>query len=184
MLDLGIKVIILKRIYLRKFNLKDANDLFEFASNENVTRYLTWNPHKSIEETKAYLSNVATKYDQDTYRWAICSKENNKLIGTIDVVRLNKEKEEAEIGYVLNEKYHNHGYMSEAFNGVIDYLFNEVNLKKIKACYQLGNIASKRVMEKCGLKKEHLIKEKTLPLKNNKIVYVEYMAISKYMKIY
>ena len=74
--------------------------------------------------------------------------------------------------------------MSEAFNGVINYLFNEVNLKKIKACYQLGNVASKRVMEKCGLKKEHLIKEKTLPLKNNKVVYVEYMAISKYMKIY
>lgn len=184
MLDLGTKVIILNRIYLRKLNLKDANDLFEYVSNENVTHYLTWNPHKNIEETKAYLSNVATKYDQDTYRWAICLKENNKVIGTIDVVRLNKENEEAEIGYVLNDKYHNHGYMSEAFNGVINYLFNEVNLKKIKACYQLGNVASKRVMEKCGLKKEHLIKEKTLPLKNNKVVYVEYMAISKYMKIY
>lgn len=184
MVDLGTKVIILNRIYLRKINLKDANDLFEYASNENVTRYLTWNPHKSIEETKAYLLNVATKYDLNTYRWVICLKENNKVIGTIDVVRLDKENEEAEIGYVLNEKYHNHGYMSEAFNGVIDYLFNEVNLKKIIACYQLGNIASKRVMEKCGLKKEHLIKERTLPLKNNKIVYVEYMAISKYMKIY
>ncbi len=154
MVDLGTKALILNRIYLRKFNLQDATNLFEYVSNENVTRYLTRNPHKSIEETKAYLSNVVTKYDLYTYRWAICLKENNKVIGTIDVVRLNKENEEAEIGYVLNEKYHNRGYMSEAFNGVINYLFNEVNLKKIKACYQLGNVASKRVMKKCGLKKE------------------------------
>lgn len=184
MMNLGTKIIILNRIYLRKFTLNDFNDVFEYASNENITRYLTWNPHKNINETKDYLSNIASKYDKDTYRWAICLNENNKLIGSIDIVRLDKEKEEAEIGYVLNEKYHNKGYMSEAFNGVLDYLFKEVNLKKIKACYQLGNIASQKVMEKCGLKKEHLIQERTLPLKNNKIVYVEYMAISKYMKIY
>lgn len=184
MIDLGTKVITLERIYLRQFNLNDLNDVFEYASSPNVTRFLTWNPHKNLNDTKDFLINVATKYDSSTYRWAICLKENNKLIGSIDVVRFNKEKEEVEIGYVLNEKYHNQGYMSEAFKGVINFLFNEVKVKKILACYVLGNIASKKVMEKCGLKKENLIKEISLPLKNHKTVYIEYMSISRYMKIF
>ena len=89
MLDLGTKVIILERIYLRKFNLNDANDLFEYASNENVTRYLTWNPHKSIEETKAYLSNVATKYDQvlkrqkHTYQMSLLNMTKTHIDGNM-----------------------------------------------------------------------------------------------------
>lgn len=177
---IGTKVITLDRIYLRPFNMNDVDDLFEYASNKNVTEHLTWNPHKNKEETRLLLQNLFTKYDDSTFRWAIVFKENNKLIGSIDVVRLDKVNETAEIGYVLNIAYHNQGIMSEAFKGVINYLFNEVNLKEISACFELGNEASKRVMEKCGLKSKNLIKEKVLPLKSNKITYVSYYSIKKH----
>ena len=60
------------------------------------------------------------KYDESIFRWGIVFKENNKLIGSIDVVRLDKVNEEAEIGYVLNSAYHNQGIMSEAFKGAIN----------------------------------------------------------------
>lgn len=177
---IGTKVITLDRIYLRQFNMNDVDDLFEYASNKDITEHLTWNPHKNKEETRLLLQNLFTKYDDNTFRWAIVFKENNKLIGSIDVVRLDKINETAEIGYVLNVAYHNQGIMSEAFKGVINYLFNEVNLKEISACFELGNEASKRVMEKCGLINKNLIKEKVLPLKDNKITYVSYCSIKKH----
>lgn len=177
---IGTKVITLNRIYLRQFNMNDVDDLFEYASNKDITEHLTWNPHKNKEETRLLLQNLFTKYDDSTFRWAIVFKENNKLIGSIDVVRLDKDNETAEIGYVLNIAYQNQGIMSEAFKGVINYLFNEVNLKEISACFELGNQASKRVMEKCGLKNKNLIKEKVLPLKDDKITYVSYYSIKKH----
>lgn len=102
---------------------------------KKITKFLTWNPHKNVQETESLLKNVFTKYDEKTFRWAIVYKKNNKVIGSIDVVRLNIEKESAEIGYVLNRSYHNQGLMSEAFKGVINYLFNDVDLKeKIFIC--------------------------------------------------
>ena len=117
---IGTKVITLDRIYLRQFNMNDVDDLFEYASNKDITKYLTWNPHKNKEETRLLLQNQFSKYDNNTFRWAIVYKENNKLIGSIDVVRLDKVNETAEIGYVLNSAYHNQGIMSEAFKGVIN----------------------------------------------------------------
>lgn len=177
---IGTKVITLDRIYLRQFNMNDVDDLFEYASNKDITEHLTRNPHKNKEETRLLLQNLFTKYDDSTFRWAIVYKENNRLIGSIDVVRLDKVNETAEIGYVLNSAYHNQGIMSEAFKGVINYLFNEVNLKEICACFELGNEASKHVMENCGLKSKNLIKKKVLPLKDNKITYVSYYSIKKH----
>ena len=179
---IGTKEIDLNRILLRPFEMKDVNDVFVYASDEEITKYLTWNPHKNIQETESLLKNVFTKYDEKTFRWAIVYKKNNKVIGSIDVARLNLERESVEIGYVLNRAYHNQGLMSEAFKGVIDYLFNDVDLKEIRACFELGNEASKKVMEKCGLKSESLIIERTLPLKDNKKVFVSYYALKRYQR--
>lgn len=178
----GTKEIDLDRILLRPFEIKDVNDVFDYASDEKITKFLTWNPHKNIQETESLLKNVFTKYDEKTFRWAIVYKENNKVIGSIDVVRLNLERESAEIGYVLNRAYHNQGLMSESLKGVIDYLFNEVDLKEIRACFELGNEASKKVMEKCGLKSENLIIERTLPLKGDKKIFVSYYALKRYQR--
>lgn len=52
---IGTKVITLDRIYLRQFNMNDVDDLFEYASNKDITEHLTWNPHKNKEETRLLL---------------------------------------------------------------------------------------------------------------------------------
>ena len=179
---IGTKEIDLNRILLRPFEMKDVNDVFDYASDEEITKFLTWNPHQNIQETESLLKNVFTKYDEKTFRWTIVYKKNNKVIGSIDAIRFNLERESAEIGYVLNRAYHNQGLMSEAFKGVIDYLFNDVDLKEIRACFELGNEASKKVMGKCGLKSENLIIERTLPLKDNKKVFVSYYALKRYQR--
>ena len=176
---IGTQDIDLKRLYLRKFNLNDYEDVFEYASNPNVTRYLTWNAYTNKEDSLKYLKNVASIYNEKTFRWAIVLKSNDKVIGSIDAVNIDEVNETVEIGYVENEKYHNNGYMSEAFKGVIDYFFNKVGVKKVLARYQIENLASRKVMNKCGLKPENKEAEKILPLKNNKKVIEVYMGISR-----
>ena len=176
---IGTQDIDLKRLYLRKFNLNDYEDVFEYASNPNVTRYSTWNAYTNKEDSLKYLKNVASIYNEKTFRWAIVLKSNEKVIGSIDAVKIDEVNETVEIGYVENEKYHNNGYMSEAFKGVIDYFFNKVGVKKVLARYQIENLASRKVMDKCGLKPENKEAEKILPLKNNKKVIEVYMGISR-----
>ena len=177
---IGTKTLKTKRLLLRKFNMNDLEDFYDYASNEQITKYLTWNPHQSKEESQKILENIFAKYDNKTFRWAIILKKENKLIGSIDVVNLNIADEIVEIGYALNVNYHNNGFMTEAFKEVINYLFNEVNVKEIRACFQIENTASFKVMQKCGFKDLNLIVEKILPLKNNKVVYVKYMTIKKH----
>lgn len=174
---IGTKTLKTKRLLLRKFNMNDLEDFYDYASNDQITKYLTWNPHQSKEESQKILENIFTKYDNKTFRWAIILKKENKLIGSIDVVNLNIVDELVEIGYALNVNYHNNGFMTEAFKEVINYLFNEVNVKEIRACFQIDNTASFKVMQKCGFKDLNLIVEKILPLKNNKVVYVKYMSL-------
>lgn len=147
---IGTKIINLNRIVLTKFYCYDYLDFNEYASIEEVTRYLTWYKHASIEESKEILNNKFSKYDSSTFRWAIRYKENNKLIGSIDVVRLDKNSESVEIGYVLNPKYQNKGIMKEALKGVSNYLFNQVLINKIYIRCIKENIASYKVMKACG----------------------------------
>lgn len=87
------------RLILRRFRLSDAQNMFDnYTSRDKVTEYLTWYPHKSIKDTEEYLTNlVLPEYDKpNTYRWAIVLKENNQVIGCIDVVSSNDGKRRAQ----------------------------------------------------------------------------------------
>lgn len=178
---IGTNIISLENIVLTKFNENDYLDLFEYASNKEVVKFLTWIQYKSIDEAKDYLKNIACKYDNKTFRWAIRYKENNKLIGCIDVVSLDLNKEEVELGYVLNPKYQNKGLMSEALRGVIKYLFNEVLINKIKIRCNVDNIASYKVMKNASFKDMNIIRVENI---KGKDVFVRYTYLTKYDYFY
>lgn len=94
------------------------------------------------------------------YRWGITLKSSNSLIGVIDVIDLSEDKKTAEVGYVLSFDYWNNGYLTEALKSVIVYLFNN-GIEKVIADHHVENIASGKVMEKCGMKFTHHSKAKT-----------------------
>lgn len=75
------------RLLLRKLTLDDLDSMFEYASNDVVTRFLTWETHKTKDVTLQFISYVLKKYEnQEVAPWAIELKENQKFIGTIDFV--------------------------------------------------------------------------------------------------
>ena len=89
----GTKTIITERLILRKFRVDDATDMFNnWASDENVTRFLTWKPHESVDATKQLLEGWVAAYDNEkTYNWIIEYK--GQAIGSISVVRLSDKCE-------------------------------------------------------------------------------------------
>lgn len=154
MKHLGTKILETKRLILRKFSLNDCEDFYNnWASDGRVTKYVTWDTHKDIELTKLLVKEWIECYKESNYyQWIIELKEIKQAIGSISVVRINEEKKEMEIGYCIGYDYWNHGYTTEAFQKVIDFLFNEVDVDKIVARHDSRNIGSGKVMEKCGMK--------------------------------
>lgn len=161
-----------KRLILRPFTIEDAQEMFfGWASDPEVTKYLTWNTHKSIEETKGILSLWVNQYEKpERLNFAIELKKEDKLIGGVDVVGyLGGVRGTPVIGYNLAQKYWGNGYMTEACRCVIDHLFSK-GYSEIRIDAMPENTASIRVIQKCGgifleAGEEHLpLKDKTVKI--------------------
>ncbi len=147
-------VIKTEHLILRKFKESDAQDMFDgWCNDPEVTKYMTWNPHENIQVTQAILNNWIKEYDNpDTIRYAITLKNSGELIGSIDIV--NFIDGNPEIGYCLSRSYWNNGYMTEACQAFIKHLFR-IGFKKLLIEAKTDNIASNRVIEKCGFSFTH-----------------------------
>lgn len=161
MIHRGTKSLETKRLLLRQFKPTDAQNMFDnWASNSNVTRYLTWSPHDNVETTKSIVNEWVDGYNAaNFYQWAIEVKELLQPIGSISVVRINEIADEVEVGYCIGEQWWHQGYTSEAFAKVIEFLFSEVGVKRICAKHDTDNPNSGRVMLKCGLEYEGTLRK-------------------------
>ena len=138
------------RLLLRPFSIEDAEDVYLYASDELVTKYLTWPALKKPSES---LEVIKTFYMGKTGIYAIELKSEHKCIGCIDL-RLFNEHDKASFGFVLNRHYWNNNYMSEALNLILDLSFSKMKLNRVDATHYVGNVGSGRVMQKCGMNYE------------------------------
>lgn len=149
-----------ERLILRKVTLGDADAMFAYASNDDVTRYVTWNTHQSVEESRGYIAMTVQNYEEGKIApWAIEFKENGEMIGTVDFVGWRPEHQWAELGYVLNPAYWGRGIVPEAVGELMRLGFEEMELVRIQArCFQ-ENEASERVMQKLGMTYEGTLRK-------------------------
>ena len=141
------------RLILRAIRACDRNDMFEYACDREVTRYLTWKPHRDPSFTKRYIESVLHAYSQgDFYDFALVLKANKKMIGTCGFTSFNYETNSCEVGYVLNPRYRGYALIPEALNAVMEMAFKTFCADRVYARYIIGNDGSRRVMEKCGMK--------------------------------
>ncbi|MBQ3482481.1 MAG: GNAT family N-acetyltransferase [Oscillospiraceae bacterium] len=163
-----------ERLILRPFRVEDAEAMFTgWASDGEVTKYLTWCPHKSVEDTKALLARWVAEYEKpERLNLAIVLKEENRLIGGIDVVGYDGGR--PVIGYNLARAYWNRGYMTEACGRLLAYLFSQ-GFEEVLISAMIENIGSQRVIEKCG---GELVgtKEDYLPLKDKTVTINNYVV--------
>jgi Acetyltransferases, including N-acetylases of ribosomal proteins len=176
----GTKVIETERLILRPFKVWDAEDMYNnWASDEEVTRYLTWPTHKTIETTKRTIESWTNDYSNNqNYNWAIELKETCKVIGSMSLMNIDNRNENCEVGYCISRKLWGQEITTEAFKAVIKLAFNEVGFERITGRHDIENVASGKVMEKCGLQYEGVLRKIN---KNNKGILVDckYYSILK-----
>ena len=152
----GTQTIETSRLTLRRAVCEDAEPMFRnWASDPDVTKYLTWPTYEKVETAYQILDLWASEYEKpDYYQWMIVLKELGEPIGSISVVRQNDRVEESEIGYCIGRRWWHRGIMTEALSAVIEYLFTEVGMNRVAARHDPNNPHSGGVMRKCGMKYE------------------------------
>ena len=152
----GTQTIETSRLILRRAIREDAEPMFRnWASDPEVTKFLTWPAHSNIAVSKMVIGSWLQEYEKDSYyQWMIELKEIGQPIGSISVVRQNDHVEEAEIGYCIGRNWWHKGIVSEALIAVIKYLFEEVGMNRVAARHDPNNPNSGGVMRKCGMKYE------------------------------
>jgi len=147
----GTRELRTERLTLRRFNAEEAPIMYRnWASDGEVTKFLTWPTHASVEVSEMVLADWLKNYERDDYyQWAIVFE--GEPIGSIAVVSQNDRIEKAEIGYCMGKKWWHKGIMSEALGAVIDYLFTEVGVQRIESRHDPRNPHSGGVMRKCGM---------------------------------
>ncbi len=152
-----------QRLTLRRLSLIDVGDMYEYASRNDVAKYLTWHPHTDRTYTNEYLQYVATRYAAGMYYdWAIVYEPECKMVGTCGFTSFNFLADSAEVGYVLNPEYWGRGIMREALERVLQFGFETLGLHRIEARYVEENIRSRRVMEGVGMTFEGVLRDAML----------------------
>jgi len=144
------------RLRLRPFDLGDASALFEIASNPAVTRYTTWDAHRTVEESRAWINDHALpSYPEGAPGpVTITLKRSGELIGAVGGRWATRENRCIEFGYWLGEPFWGRGFATEAARALVDFFFRTFPVERVQAHYLEGNTASGRVLEKIGLRLE------------------------------
>ena len=156
MKNIGTHEIETERLILRRIRNSDAYAVFtNYASDPEVTRYLTWPTHPDVLTSETVVRSWVREYERDDfYQWAIVPRDTGEVIGTISVVRMDEKTETAEIGYCMGRKWWRQGIMTEALKAVTEYMFDRVGVNRVEARHDTHNPASGRVMRKAGLRYE------------------------------
>ena len=135
------------RLILRRWQLDDAEDMYEYAKNPNVGPNAGWKPHESVEESREIIKKFL-----EGNEWAIVDKDTNKVIGSLGVMKDYKRPIETafSIGYVLSEDYWGKGLMTEIVKAIIPYVFEDLKAESLSVGHFSFNDKSRRVIEKCG----------------------------------
>lgn len=170
-----------ERLTLRKILKSDLYDVHDYAKDPMVTKYLLWNPHPNLDTTRQYLKTVTSYYKSGKfYDWGIVSREDGRMIGTCGFSNIDFDNNSAEIGYVLNSRYWGRGIATEAVRRVIDFGFNSLGFHRLEARYMLENEKSRRILEKCGMTPDGVLRDAVK--KNGEYISIEVYSIIKSTK--
>jgi ribosomal-protein-alanine N-acetyltransferase len=136
------------QISLRNIKRTDVPDIFEYSSNIQVTKYLTFSPHKNIQEVFKSFDNFFTPLIESEKSGAFAVCNSDKLIGVIDF--RNQNNGEIIIGYVLAQEFWGRGIMTNVLKIVTMFLLENFPNDKIIVGHHEDNIGSQRVIEKSG----------------------------------
>jgi [ribosomal protein S5]-alanine N-acetyltransferase len=138
------------QLILRPWSLEDAGALYNILQEPGILEYF---PPQSFSEgkTEGYIEHHLKHWQEKGYgHWAVTLKGENKVVGWNGLEYL-PETDETEVGYLLSHRVWGRGLASEAAQEAVRYGFKQAGLQTIIGLVHPANVASIRVLEKCGL---------------------------------
>ena len=141
------------RLILRRFVYEDAGAMYtNWAHDPEVTKYLRWYAHSSLEATRSVVHQWIGGYMRmDNYLWAIVPRDVGEPIGSISVVKYDTSTSMVHVGYCIGQQWWNQGYTSEALIRLVRFFFEDVGVNRIEALHDPRNPNSGKVMMKAGM---------------------------------
>lgn len=154
-----------KRLILRRFTIDDLEQIFYNCwSDTEVWKWTNYKPMQCVEDViniaEMFTDKWLGAYDKpNRYSWAMQLKSSGEVIGRFFGMYPDDQLQQIELAYELGQDWWNQGLMSEAVKTVIDFYFNEVCLNRIQSHHAVENPASGRVMQKCGMLYEGIMRQ-------------------------
>jgi len=148
------------RLIIRLAMSGDEEGIYSYRSDIVENKYQGWQP-ASVEEVRDYILNMPATFDvaDVCFQFVIILKETNRLIGDMGIVFTGHEGMQAELGCTLHKDFQGNGYATEALSRMVDFLFHTLNKHRLVASIDPRNIASIRLIERLGFRKEGYFKE-------------------------
>ncbi|CAN5267487.1 GNAT family N-acetyltransferase [soil metagenome] len=149
------------RLLLRPPRPHDAVAIFQrYATDPEVTKYLVWQPHRSMDETRAFVDDAMRAWHRGIrFPWVITRNTDWAVLGMIEA-RLSGA--EVEFGYVLAREEWRKGYMTEALKALTDLAFHENTIQRVYALTDLDNAASAALLKKAAFEQTTTLPRHTI----------------------
>ncbi len=150
-----------ERLIIRKFTQADLNDVFEYCKNPNVARYVTWEPHRNLEDSQKFIDYALSTYAKggmDPMAMVLKDDPSKKVIGSIGLIPVSPKNRTFELAYAMGEDHWGKGLAVEASKPLINFVFKTYAVERIQCRCDILNPQSSRVMEKLGMNYEGTLK--------------------------
>lgn len=144
------------RLNLRRWYESDAKDLFAYARLPEVGPAAGWRPHKTIQDSV----NIIKSFIAEDETWAVMDKVSRRVVGSVGLHpdEMRAIKTCRSLGYTLSPEVWGRGYATEAAQAALRFAFLDMELDLVSVSHFPDNVASKRVIEKCGFKLEGTVR--------------------------
>ena len=169
------EVITTSRLTLRPFRMADAEANFKnWDGDPHVAEFMLWDPSKTVEDSRNRISEFLRDNtpEKGFYVYAITESGTDEPIGCVMLGWIDTDHHSGELVYMLSPTAQGKGYMTEAVSALLDFAFGKLELNRVQADCFLRNPASARVMQKCGMLYEGLMRGLYLGKKGYEDLYV------------
>lgn len=142
------------RLILRKVEKQDQTSLYDCITNPMIKKYIQISPNTMMFAARLYRYFEQSNHTLTSVHFALTLKSDGQLIGLCSLQHWNESLQRASIGYMLSPTHWNRGIATEAVQAVMSFGFNELGLHEIQGLCDESNVASQRVMQKCGMRLE------------------------------
>ena len=157
------------RIDLIEINKEGLMDVYAYSKNPSFYKYMEYEHHRSLDETRQYLKKLVGRSSSDSgHYWFIFLKAEKRIIGTFGLLNIDRRRGSAEIGYGISFEYWRHGYFHDTLMLVLKHLFLQLGFHRVSAITQVDNLVSIKALEKVGFRKEGIMRDYYLSLKDGR----------------